>query len=101
MLFRSMGALLSVAKGSKEPPKFIVLHHRGASKKEKPVVLIGKGVAALQKVGFLQLTPLSMPRIDVLGVCPSVQTIAAQVAVLLIIIASVAYNLRGQRTARG
>ena len=65
------------------------------------VVLIGKGVAALQKVGFLQLTPLSMPRIDVLGVYPSVQTIAAQVAVLLIIIASVAYNLRGQRTARG
>lgn len=65
------------------------------------VVLIGKGVAALQKVGFLQLTPLSMTRIDVLGVYPSVQTIAAQVAVLLIIIASVAYNLRGQRTARG
>jgi leucyl aminopeptidase len=39
-----MGTLLSVAKGSREPPKFIVLHHRGAAKKEKPVVLIGKGV---------------------------------------------------------
>jgi len=39
-----MGALLSVAKGSREPPKFIVLHHRGAAKKDKPVVLIGKGV---------------------------------------------------------
>lgn len=39
-----MGALLSVAKGSREPPKFIVLSHRGAPKKEKPIVLIGKGV---------------------------------------------------------
>jgi high-affinity iron transporter len=64
------------------------------------VVLIGKGVAALQKVGLLQVTPLSMPRIDVLGVYPSVQTIAAQVAILLIIVASVTYNLRSQRTAR-
>ena len=39
-----MGALLSVAKGSREPPKFIVLSHRGAAKKDKPIVLIGKGV---------------------------------------------------------
>ncbi len=39
-----MGALLSVAKGSEQPPKFIVLHHRGAPKKAKPVVLVGKGI---------------------------------------------------------
>jgi leucyl aminopeptidase len=38
-----MGALLSVAKGSRQPPKFIVLRHRGKSK-NKPVVLIGKGI---------------------------------------------------------
>ncbi|WP_367395279.1 FTR1 family protein [Cupriavidus sp. Agwp_2] len=64
------------------------------------VVLIGKGVAALQKVGLLQVTPLSMPRIDVLGLYPSVQTIAAQGAILLIIVASVTYNLRSQHTAK-
>ena len=39
-----MGALLSVAKGSREPPRFIVLRHAGGSKKKQPVVLIGKGV---------------------------------------------------------
>jgi high-affinity iron transporter len=58
------------------------------------VVLIGKGVAALQKVGFLHITPISMPRIDVLGIYPSVQTVIAQVVILLIIAATVAYNLR-------
>ena len=39
-----MGALISVAKGSREAPKFIVISHRGAAKNEKPIVLIGKGV---------------------------------------------------------
>jgi leucyl aminopeptidase len=39
-----MGALLSVAKGSRQPPKFIVLQYAGAAKKDKPVVLVGKGV---------------------------------------------------------
>ena len=39
-----MGALLSVAKGSRQPPKFIVLRHDGAPKKERPTVLIGKGI---------------------------------------------------------
>jgi len=38
-----MGSLLSVAKGSDQPPKFIVLNYHGA-KKEKPVVLVGKGI---------------------------------------------------------
>ncbi|MDF6475919.1 FTR1 family protein, partial [Escherichia coli] len=56
------------------------------------VVLIGKGVAALQKVGFLHITPISMPRIDVLGIYPSVQTVLAQVAILLIIAGMIAYN---------
>jgi leucyl aminopeptidase len=39
-----MGAVLGVARGSKEEPKFIVLEYFGASKKEKPTVLVGKGV---------------------------------------------------------
>ena len=37
-----MGAYLSVAQGSSEKPKFIVLEYKGA--KGKPVVLIGKSV---------------------------------------------------------
>ncbi|MES2932683.1 MAG: cytochrome c/FTR1 family iron permease [Pseudomonadota bacterium] len=61
------------------------------------VVLMGKGVAALQKVGFLDITPITMPRIDVLGIYPSMQTILAQLLILLIVIASVCYNLRANR----
>jgi leucyl aminopeptidase len=38
-----MGSLLSVAKGSDEPPKFIVLRYNGANG-GKPVVLVGKGI---------------------------------------------------------
>ncbi|MSQ70742.1 MAG: leucyl aminopeptidase [Betaproteobacteria bacterium] len=39
-----MGSLLSVARGSRQAPKFIVLRYSGAAKKERPVVLIGKGI---------------------------------------------------------
>ncbi len=38
-----MNTLLSVARGSHEPPKFIVLHHAGGGS-AKPIVLIGKGI---------------------------------------------------------
>lgn len=37
-----MGAYLSVARGSAEPPKFIVAEYRGA--KERPFVIIGKSI---------------------------------------------------------
>lgn len=39
-----MGALLSVAKGSREPPKLIILKHNGGPKKARPVALVGKGI---------------------------------------------------------
>jgi leucyl aminopeptidase len=39
-----MGTLLSVTRGSRQPPKFAVLRYMGAGKKARPVVLIGKGI---------------------------------------------------------
>ncbi|MEN6586376.1 MAG: leucyl aminopeptidase, partial [Sulfuricella sp.] len=39
-----MGSFLSVAKGSRQPPKLIVLQYAGAAKNQKPVVLVGKGI---------------------------------------------------------
>ena len=39
-----MGSFLSVARGSRQPPKLIVLRYNGAPKREKPVVLVGKGI---------------------------------------------------------
>jgi leucyl aminopeptidase len=42
-----MGSLLSVAKGSIQPPKLIALSYRGSDKQgkpAKPIVLVGKGI---------------------------------------------------------
>jgi leucyl aminopeptidase len=39
-----MGSLLSVAQGSRQPPKLIVLNYAGGPKKAKPLVLVGKGI---------------------------------------------------------
>ncbi len=39
-----MGALLAVSRGSRQPAKLIVMDYRGAGKKDKPVVLVGKGL---------------------------------------------------------
>jgi len=39
-----MGALLGVTQGSRQPPKFIVLHYRGGGSSEIDVALAGKGV---------------------------------------------------------
>jgi leucyl aminopeptidase len=41
---RGMGAFVSVAKGSSEPLKFIILRYSGANENEAPIALIGKGV---------------------------------------------------------
>ncbi|MGC4027532.1 MAG: leucyl aminopeptidase [Steroidobacteraceae bacterium] len=39
-----MGCLLAVSRGSAEPPRFIVVEHRGGRRGDAPVVLVGKGV---------------------------------------------------------
>ncbi|MDO8414521.1 MAG: leucyl aminopeptidase [Gallionellaceae bacterium] len=39
-----MGSLLSVTHGSDEPAKLITLEYRGGDKKQKPIVLVGKGI---------------------------------------------------------
>jgi leucyl aminopeptidase len=39
-----MGSLLSVAKGSRQPPKLIVMNYQGGKKTDKPIVLVGKGI---------------------------------------------------------
>jgi leucyl aminopeptidase len=39
-----MGSLLSVARGSRQPAKLIVMDYAGGAKGDRPVVLVGKGV---------------------------------------------------------
>jgi len=40
----NMGALLGVAQGSQQPPKFIILHHQGNKSGKIAVALVGKGI---------------------------------------------------------
>jgi leucyl aminopeptidase len=39
-----MNCFLAVARGSREPPKFIVVEHQGGKRGEPPVALVGKGI---------------------------------------------------------
>jgi len=39
-----MGSFLSVTRGSEQPAKLITLEYSGGDKKQKPIVLVGKGI---------------------------------------------------------
>jgi len=39
-----MGCFLAVARGSSQPPKFIVMEYQGGKRDEPPVALVGKGI---------------------------------------------------------
>lgn len=74
-----MGAVLGVAHGSAEEPKFIIMEHRGAPKKSgPPYVFVGKGVTF--DTGGLNLKPeksmLDM-HLDMLGGAAVISTLAA------------------------
>jgi leucyl aminopeptidase len=40
----SMGLFLGVAQGSEQPPKFIILEHRGGKRGQGNIVFVGKGI---------------------------------------------------------
>lgn len=58
------------------------------------VVLAGKGVAGLQEAGLVHITLISFPRVDILGMYPTMQTTLAQAAVLVVAVIGYAMNLR-------
>ncbi len=59
------------------------------------VVLIGKGASALQEAGWLPISPLAgFIRVEVLGLYPTVQTIAAQVAMAASLLIGFWHNQR-------
>jgi high-affinity iron transporter len=51
------------------------------------VVFAGQGVKALQEAGAIAATAIDFPRITVLGVFPTVQSLAAQACVVLLVLA--------------
>ena len=58
------------------------------------VVLAGKGIAALQEAGLVDVTPAAVPRLPVLGLFPTREGIAAQLLTLVILLAGFAWNRR-------
>lgn len=65
------------------------------------VVLVGKGIAALQEAGWIAQTPVAIPRIDWLGIYPSWQSLLAQVVVAVIAIGGFYFNARTSRALVG
>ena len=58
------------------------------------VVMVGKGVVALQEAGTMPISPLQLPTVSWLGIYPTVQGLAAQ---LLLLVAAVALFVYQQR----
>jgi high-affinity iron transporter len=58
------------------------------------VVLAGKGVAGLQEAGWIRSSPVAIPRVDILGIHPSWQTLLAQGVVVLVVVAIYVLNTR-------
>jgi high-affinity iron transporter len=64
------------------------------------VVLTGKGIAALQEAGWIGSYALATPRIDLLGIFPSVQTLLAQLIVGVVVVAAFVMNSRATGSRR-
>jgi len=66
------------------------------------VILAGKGIAALQEAGWVNIAPLdSVPRLSMIGLFPTLQSVAAQLfAAIAIILGFAITNSRMRREAR-
>ncbi len=102
-----MGALLGVAQGSHEPPKFIILEYKGAKarKGEAPVVLVGKTITF--DTGGISLKPaenMEHMKADMTGGAEVLATMRAaarlKLPVHLVSILPVAENMPGGRAMR-
>jgi leucyl aminopeptidase len=74
---QKMLAITSVGQGSDEESKFIIMEYNGGSKKEKPIVLVGKGVTF--DTGGINLKPsnsLLGMNMDMSGGAAVIHTIA-------------------------
>ena len=73
-----MGSLLSVSAGSRQPAKLIVIEYKGAKAKDKPYVLVGKGVTF--DTGGVSLKPgsaMDEMKFDMCGAAGVIGTMAA------------------------
>lgn len=65
------------------------------------VVLAGKGIAGLQEAGILGVVPLAnIPRVEILGLFPTTETVLAQIAAIVVLVAGFWYSGRSAAAAR-
>ncbi len=61
------------------------------------VILIGKGVHSLQETGIIPIHGIaSLPHVELLGLFPTVETLASQLVVLLIVLYMMGYRVGAQ-----
>ena len=79
-----MGSLLGVSRGSHEPPKFIVMEYKGGKAKDKPVVIVGKGITF--DTGGISLKPgagMDEMKFDMSGGAVTIGTLQAAASLKL------------------
>ncbi|MCP4187321.1 MAG: leucyl aminopeptidase [Gammaproteobacteria bacterium] len=79
-----MGSILSVSTGSRQAAKLITLEYKGAAAKDKPVVLVGKGVTF--DTGGISLKPgaaMDEMKFDMCGAASVIGTVSAVVQMQL------------------
>jgi leucyl aminopeptidase len=98
-----MGALLAVAQGSTQDPRFIILEYHGAGDQSAPIVLVGKGITfdtggisikpapnmedmkfdmsgAAAVLGTFETLGRLKPKVNVVGLVPSAENMPSSTA---------------------
>jgi high-affinity iron transporter len=63
------------------------------------IVFAGKGIVALQEAGTLPASSIAFPRVDLLGIYPTVQSLAAQAVLIIGVALHYGLSLRQRRTS--
>ena len=100
-----MHSLLAVARGSKNPPRLIVLRYTGAKASEAPIVLVGKGITF--DTGGISLKPaaeMDEMKYDMCGAASVLGTLKAVAAmslpINLTVVVPAAENMPGGNATR-
>ena len=100
-----MGALLSVARGSEQPPKLIVLRYQGAGTRQPPVALVGKGITF--DTGGISLKPapeMDEMKFDMCGAASVLGTLRAvaelKLPINLVVVVPASENMPGGRATK-
>ena len=63
------------------------------------IVFAGKGIVALQEAGTLPISSVTFPRVDLLGIYPTVQSLAAQAVLIIGAVLHYGLSLRQRRAS--